>query len=240
MSAEEEAKKGGKDWMPLESNPRLMNAYCWRLGMPKKFSFCDVYGVDEALLSMVPRPCHAVVLLFPHTGKALAHRVVESKRIAAEGQELSDKLFFMTQTVGNACGTIGVIHAIANLKETIVVEKDSFFDKFVADNEKQTPVERATALEENEEVESGHQEVAAEASSDVAHECNANLHFITFVCVDDVLYEFDGTKEFPINHGKSSKATLLEDACKVIQQFMARDPEEIRFNMAALTDAQEE
>jgi ubiquitin carboxyl-terminal hydrolase L3 len=44
----------------------------------------------------------------------------------------------------------------------------------------------------------------------------------------------DGRKAFPINHGPTSADTLLEDACKVVRQFMERDPEEVKFTIVAL------
>ena len=47
----------------------------------------------------------------------------------------------------------------------------------------------------------------------------------------------DGRKKFPINHGPSSAETLLEDACKVIQGFMERQPGELRFTMVALCES---
>ena len=52
--------------------------------------------------------------------------------------------------------------------------------------------------------------------------------------VDGCLYELDGRKSFPINHGPSSSDTLLEDACKVVRKFMERDPDEVRFTIVAL------
>jgi ubiquitin carboxyl-terminal hydrolase L3 len=77
-----------------------------------------------------------------------------------------------------------------------------------------------------------------------------------FSHVDGCLYELDGRKEFPINHGDkaqliiifenqpacfvlfslgpSSKETLLADACKAITKFMERDPGEMRFTIIAL------
>jgi ubiquitin carboxyl-terminal hydrolase L3 len=63
--------------------------------------------------------------------------------------------------------------------------------------------------------------------------------------VDGHLYELDGRKDFPINHGESSADNLLEDACAVIQQFMDRSPGELRFTIVALAssvapEAQEE
>jgi ubiquitin carboxyl-terminal hydrolase L3 len=38
----------------------------------------------------------------------------EEGRIKEEGQEVSSDVYFMKQTIGNACGTIGLIHAVAN------------------------------------------------------------------------------------------------------------------------------
>ena len=57
---------------------------------------------------------------------------------------------------------------------------------------------------------------------------------LLYSCVDDRLYELDGRKEDAIEHGKSSPATLLQDACRVIKGFIARDPDEIRFTILAL------
>lgn len=34
----------------------------------------------------------------------------------------SDNIFFMKQTVGNACGTVGIIHALANNRNVIQME----------------------------------------------------------------------------------------------------------------------
>ena len=52
--------------------------------------------------------------------------------------------------------------------------------------------------------------------------------------VDGNLYELDGRKSFPINHGPTSQESLLSDSCKIIQEFMKRDPTELRFTIVAL------
>ena len=38
-------------------------------------------------------------------------------------QEASSSVYFMKQTVGNACGTIGLLHAIGNLTSKIKLGK---------------------------------------------------------------------------------------------------------------------
>ena len=46
--------------------------------------------------------------------QAQAASVNEDNKIKAEGQEVSPKLYFMRQTISNACGTVALMHALAN------------------------------------------------------------------------------------------------------------------------------
>jgi ubiquitin carboxyl-terminal hydrolase L3 len=39
-------------WLPLESNPEILNKYSWQLGLSETFAFHDVYGLDPDLLGM--------------------------------------------------------------------------------------------------------------------------------------------------------------------------------------------
>jgi len=84
------------------------------------------------------------------------------------------------------------------------------------------------------------QEVAAAQGQSTQVEIDepVNTHFVAFVQVEGHLYELDGRKGQPINHGPSSAETLLQDAVVVVKQFMARDPEELRFTITALGPAQ--
>ena len=44
-------------WLPLESNPDVLNPFIRRLGVPGDWEFTDVFGLDDELLAMVPPPC---------------------------------------------------------------------------------------------------------------------------------------------------------------------------------------
>ncbi|KAK3269189.1 hypothetical protein CYMTET_22355 [Cymbomonas tetramitiformis] len=83
-------------WLPLESNPDMLNGFARKAGLQEPWEFVDVFGLDDELLCMVPQPCVAVTLLFP-TAKIRPHREPQRKQIEAEGQLLSDKLFFVKQ-----------------------------------------------------------------------------------------------------------------------------------------------
>lgn len=223
-----------KNWLPLESNPELMNKYVHALGVPSDFVFHEVYGVDEMLLGMVPQPVLAVLMLFPISETSEAHRKEEEAKMAGS-QVVSPNVYHMRQVIGNACGTIGLVHAVLNNANAIPLDSSKFFSKFLQDSKGMDLDQRAQLLEANSDIEVSHQSLASEATSEVNHAVNANLHFNAFVQVDGCLYELDGRKERAINHGPCTN--LLFDAVAVVKKFMARDPKEIRFNLVALGKA---
>lgn len=60
-------------------------------------------------------------------------------------------------------------------------------------------------------------------------------HFIAFIQKEGHLYELDGRKAFPINHGPSTPETLLSDAASACRKYMARNPENVNFTIVAVT-----
>ncbi|OIV93372.1 hypothetical protein TanjilG_21083 [Lupinus angustifolius] len=219
-----------KRWLPLEANPDVMNQFLWGLGLPRDEAECyDVYGLDEELLEMVPKPVLAVLFLYPITTKTEEERLKQQN----ENKEHSSKVYFMKQTVGNACGTIGLLHALGNITSEVKFVEDSFFDKFFKSTASLDPFQRAVFLENDREMEVAHS-VAATAGDTEASE-NVDTHFICFTHVDGELYELDGRKSAPISHGSSSPSTLLRDATKVIQNMIQKNPESLNFNVMAIS-----
>nr|XP_046215226.1 ubiquitin carboxyl-terminal hydrolase isozyme L3 [Oncorhynchus gorbuscha] len=228
----------GQRWLPLEANPDVMNQFLRQLGLLPTWQFGDVYGMDPELLSMVPRPVCAVLLLFPVTEKYESFRLEEEAKIKAQGQEVSPDVYFMKQTIGNACGTIGLIHAVANNQEHLEFETDSPLKMFLVQSTKLSPENKATFLEKDESIRVTHESSAQEGQTEAPSlDEKVDLHFIAFVNVGGHLYELDGRKPFPIAHGKTSEVRFLEDATEVCKTFMARDPQELRFTVVALSKA---
>lgn len=222
-------------WLPLESNPEVMSKFLTCLGMKQTWAFGDVYGLDPELLSMVPRPVCAVLLLFPITEKYEAFKQEEEERLKGK-QDISPDVYFIKQTIGNACGTIGIIHAVANNLKHLEFESDSALKMFLEKTSKMNPEERAAFLEKDDSIRVTHESSAQEGQTEApSADERVNLHFIAFVNVGGQLYELDGRKPFPIVHGKTSEDTLLEDAVNVCKLFMARDPDEVCFTIIALS-----
>jgi len=239
-TSESSSSRRDKHWVPLESNPDLINKYLGQLGLPPHWTVSEIFGLDESLLAMVPQPVRAVILCYPITANSEAFNESQSQALTTENSDSSNSPFYVKQTVGNACGTIALIHSVLNDSELISsLDENSFFKTFYRDGLNKTSSQRAELLESDESLESSHQSIAAEATSDVQHNVNDNLHFIALINYNGKLFELDGRKLSPINHGETSRETLLQDSVKVCQQFMERDPGDIRFTMLALTDTEQ-
>ncbi|XP_056910771.1 ubiquitin carboxyl-terminal hydrolase isozyme L3 isoform X2 [Takifugu flavidus] len=214
----------------------LMTKYVTRLGVKPSWQFVDVYGLDPELVNMVPRPVCAVLLLFPVTDTYEAFKQEEEDRIKQQPQDLSPDVYFIKQTISNACGTIGLLHAMGNNQKYLEFDPNSFLKKFFESTFKMTPGERAAFLEKDETICVMHESSAQEGQTELPGiDEKVNLHFIALVNVGGQLYELDGRKAFPIVHGKTSEDTFLEDALGVCKTFMDRDPEEVLFTIVALS-----
>jgi len=240
MAENEEGKqtqRRRKRWFPLESNPQVMNRYVENLGFPTElYRFTDVFSIEDWALQMVPRPVLAVVFLYPISEVQSNFRRQQIQQIKDQGGPIGvENVYHMRQTVGNACGTVGILHAIGNARHRVPLAEGSFLENFFEQTKNMSAEDIAKVLEEDEEIEVTHSVAAQEGeTANPSIDQRVDTHFISFSCVNGYLFELDGGKDFPINHGPSSDETLLEDACRVIQEFMARDPNEVRFTIVAL------
>ncbi|WAQ99429.1 UCHL-like protein, partial [Mya arenaria] len=148
-------------WVPLESNPDVLNKYIHNLGVPKDWEFVDVYGLDAELLMMVPRPVIAVMLLYPITEQSES----AENKLGEEKQNVGG-VYYMKQTVGNACGTVAVIHALANNQNSINFEDNKHFNKFLEDTLGKEPNEIANILENDSAMGAAHDDTAQEGQTE--------------------------------------------------------------------------
>lgn len=102
-----------KHFIPLESNPGLFTKLIHQLGVSTALSFHDIWSLDDPeLLSLVPRPVLAFVLVFP-TPSDYEDRLAKESDAAVHRGKSKDVIWFK-QTIHNACGLYGILHAVAN------------------------------------------------------------------------------------------------------------------------------
>lgn len=103
-------------FVPLEANPELMTALLRRLGLGGALAVHDVYSITEPeLLAFVPRPALALLLVFPVSAAYEAHRLAEDAGVPEyAGRGPAEPVLWFRQTIRNACGLMGLLHAVAN------------------------------------------------------------------------------------------------------------------------------
>merc|ERR1712038_820584 len=151
------------------------------------------------------------------------------------------------QRIGNACGTIGILHALANIPNALqsaAIQPQSWLSTFLETCPAALPpITKAEILEDNDQIESMHDEATSDTTMNQTSRGNiedkVETHFVSIVNVNGELVELDGRKDGPIRHGPTTEMSLLKDACqKVVKKFMERDPGEVRFTILALAPSQ--
>lgn len=207
------------------------------LGLPTEIGFHDIFGFEPDLLAMVPQPVHAILLLFPITEASEKARLEHAATRTNDAASVSPRVWFTRQTIGNACGTIGVLHAVANTLNEYSVADDSWFARFFAATRAMTPTERAAHLEADDSLEAAHAGAASSVASSTAvptPEQEVDLHFVALVHVDGGLYELDGRKDAPVRHGDTAPESFLLDAGAVVKKFVEQGGDSLSFNAIAM------
>lgn len=99
-----------------ENNPEVMTTLVQKLGLSPSLAFHDVYSIDEpSLLEFVPRPVHALLLVFPITSTYENSRRTEDGPLPEySGSGSGEEVIWFRQTIRNACGMIGLLHSACN------------------------------------------------------------------------------------------------------------------------------
>merc|ERR1719152_74314 len=214
-------------WPPLESSPEIFDNYLKQIGYPADWSVGEVYGFDEDLLAMVPRPVAAVIIN--------TERLKKDEDKAKGDMEVAHHWYMkQTGTLDNACGIIAAIHAIANNRSQITVSDDSTLGKFITGTANKTPSERATTLENDTAFQQTHKSFARQGQSTMAQtQDQVNYHFTAFVINSSGhLIELDGTKQGPLLIAENC-SDVLKGTVTEVQRRLADG--EISENMSLMT-----
>eukprot|EP00588_Corethron_pennatum_P023874 CAMPEP_0194322742 /NCGR_PEP_ID=MMETSP0171-20130528/22249_1 /TAXON_ID=218684 /ORGANISM="Corethron pennatum, Strain L29A3" /LENGTH=276 /DNA_ID=CAMNT_0039081105 /DNA_START=28 /DNA_END=858 /DNA_ORIENTATION=+ len=245
IPSDHETKKISKRWFPLESNPDLMNKYIDRLGWDSsgtdmQYKFVDVFSTEPWAIEMIGHPVASVIFLYKITSVQEEHRMKEASEIEKNGQTLSPRVWHTIQRIGNACGTIGLLHALANVPDglsAVSIRPDSWLDRFYSAATDMDGISRAELLETDGDIEKMHESATRDEANQTGRgtvDDRVTTHFICFTHVDGNMYELDGRKKCPINHGPTDEMGLLKNAMSVVKNFMERDPNEVHFTILAL------
>ena len=215
------------------------------LGLSKSLQFHEVYSLDEpSLLEFLPRPAVALLLVFPVTSNYEKFRAEEdSSREEYTGAGEQEPVIWFKQTIGNACGLIGLLHAITNGNARTNIIEGSDLDKLVKQALPLKPIERAELLYNSPTLEAAHAGAASKGETEAPEaEAAIDLHFVAFVKdKDGNLWEMDGSRKGPLKRGLLSPEddVLSEKGQELgVKSFLRREEAagggELRFSVIML------
>lgn len=225
--------------IPMESNPDTMTKYLHKLGVSEKWNVVDIINLEKDALDWIPRPVLSVILLFPLSEAYEQHRQKEEIEIQKKSNQAPVDVFYLNQGLNNVCGTIALIHSVANNTHQIELD-DGPLKSYLKDSEGLDSVAKGALLENSVAIIKAYKDIVPEGydENNDSQELVSNYHFVTFTQKGGFLLELDGRKSRPINHGATDPENFLDDAAKICREFIDREPNNIGFNVVALVPVQ--
>jgi ubiquitin carboxyl-terminal hydrolase L3 len=235
---------GQKTFVPLENNPEVFNALIHDLGISSELCFYDVYSLDDPdLLSLVPRPALALVFITP-AASYHAIRAIDDTPNVVDGltyDKCGDRepVMWFWQTIGNACGLMSLLHAVANGEAKRYVQEGSALSRLLQQAMPLTPSARADLLYASEELERVHMQAARTGDTTAPRaEDPCGHHFLTFVKGrDGHMWELEGSSDGPIDRGQMQEGEdMLSEAAleRGVRRFMRNADGNLEFSVLAL------
>jgi ubiquitin carboxyl-terminal hydrolase L3 len=237
---------------PPENNPDVMTHLATQLGLPSTLAFYDVYSLTEpSLLSLIPRPAHALLVTIPMTPAWNAVRQAEESSVGNySGSGPQEPVLWFKQTIGHACGLIGLLHSVLNGPAAEMIVEKSELQRLLKEAIPLKTVERAKLLEDSDVLEAAHHAAAVAGDTEAPDIDTAERlgnHFIAFVKgKDGHLWELEGSRKGPLDRGLLGEGddVLSERALELgIKRYVKLEEEaggkELRFSCLALAPKEE-
>ncbi|KAI1735513.1 ubiquitin carboxyl-terminal hydrolase, family 1 [Xylaria scruposa] len=230
-----------KHFIPLESNPGLFTQLIHQLGVSTTLSFHDVWSLDDPdLLSLVPRPVLAFIMVFP-TPSDYEDRLVKESDMTVNDtlQKESEDVVWFKQTINNACGLYAILHAVANGRAQDFIEPGSHLSHLLEKCASLDPSDCVAVLESDVELESKYTSVAVLGDTVAPEnpEDEVDFHYICFVKSHrrSHLFILDGDRDGPVDKGLLAEDDLLsKQGIDAIKEFIGHYDNGGGFSLLAL------
>eukprot|EP01130_Rhizamoeba_saxonica_P002230 TRINITY_DN12079_c0_g1_i1.p1 TRINITY_DN12079_c0_g1~~TRINITY_DN12079_c0_g1_i1.p1 ORF type:complete len:248 (+),score=49.88 TRINITY_DN12079_c0_g1_i1:92-745(+) len=210
----------------MESNPEVMTKFVGSIGVDTTaYQFADVWSLDEEMWSFLPNPLVSLILLRPSSAKSELDESLKG----------SDDVFHLSQidALDEACGSIACVHILANKINQLQLSQESLLVKYVQSCTDANSMERGETLASNTDLYELHSEYSQQGDTDtIAEGESSNHHFLAFFEHEGNLYELDGCKPFPLNHGPI-ESSFIATASNVIKTLYITDPSQVDFSLIA-------
>ncbi|EIN12094.1 ubiquitin-specific protease [Punctularia strigosozonata HHB-11173 SS5] len=232
-------------WQLTESDPGVFSQLLKTLTVRRQSSQAetiplqvdDLYSLDPDSLREL-QPIHALIFLFKWVAPS-----GNDPASSTTGGTYDDAFpgFFAHQVVNNACATLAVLNAIGNIPDVTTGSQLSELFSFTRGLDPQTCGMAVTSVDWLREAHNALSPPSAISLDglDLPKTSEDAYHFIVYLPFMDTVYELDGLKRAPINHGAYTEGGegWVAKAREVIQaRISTYPPGSLEFNLLAIRD----
>ena len=230
------------DWQELESDPGLFTL------LLKDFGVCgvtvkEVYDITQAFEDQV----YGYVFLFQWTEERRARRkALSSVDAFVTDRRVVKNMFFAHQIVNNSCATHALLSILLNCDDIDSIEIGPTLHRLKTFSTGLDAESKGYAIGNMPELAAAHNNHARQdlplpsnvkkgSAGSSAHTVTLDaFHYVSYVPIRDRLFELDGLKEFPIDHGPWAESEAWTDLFRRVIEKRLKDGEGIQFNLMAL------
>ncbi|XP_018574403.1 ubiquitin carboxyl-terminal hydrolase calypso [Anoplophora glabripennis] len=226
-------------WLELESDPGLFSLLLEDFGV-KGVQVEEIYDLNKPLDS----PVYGFIFLFRWVEERRSRRkVVEQNETFVKDEDIVNNIFFAQQMVPNSCATHALISILLNCP---TIHLGETLTRLKAHTQGMSPDNKGWAIGNTPELACAHNSHAMpqakrrlEKGSGVStgRFTGEAFHFVSFVPIGGRLFELDGLKPYPIDHGPCNDMEWTDKFRSVITDRLgitADEYNEIRFNLMAV------
>jgi len=217
------------EWCLIESDPGVFTHLIKSFGV-QGLQVEEMLTIEKEDLQSF-QPIYGLIFLF---------KCIDNKK--SEGSLVTDSrmesIFFAKQVISNACATQAIINMLLNVNDENISLGDNLTE-FKTFTQSFDPEMKGSCLSNSEPIKKVHNSFARQQVYEIDQPkvgSEDNYHFIAYMPIGDRLYELDGLKEGPIDHGKIENSTHWTNlVSEVIKKRISHYKiTEINFNLMAV------
>jgi len=213
------------NWCLIESDPGVFTELIQKFGVTG-VQVEELWSLDKELFQDL-NPVYSLIFLFKWTAdEEVVGTIVQDSRL--------ENIFFAKQVINNACATQAILSALMNITEPAVKlgptlqELKEFCSSFDAGM-------KGLTLSNSDQIRTVHNSFARqtlfEFDAKAATKDDDVFHFVTYVPIKGRLYEIDGLKAGPVDHGAIT-GDWMDTVRPIIEARMQKYTQgEIHFNL---------
>jgi len=218
------------NWCLIESDPGVFTELVQKFGV-SGVQVEELWSLDKEQFVDL-KPVYGLIFLFKWTADDKpAGSVVQDSRL--------DEIFFAKQVINNACATQAILSVLMNIASS-EVKLGATLQEFKEFCGSFDSTMKGLTLSNSEAIRTVHNSFSRqnlfEFDSKKADKDDDVFHFVSYIPINGRIYELDGLKEGPIDHGPAGDE-WTETVRPIIESRMQRYKEgEIHFNLMGVVE----